>query len=64
MSGCGGRDVDPGEPLARRVRREKINAWFDSMHCVLWPSGCYDLTDSKEREQAIHWVESMLDGLQ
>lgn len=51
------------EPLPRRVRRYKIDRYLDSLHCVIFPGGHWDLTDPKERAEAVRWVESLLASL-
>lgn len=56
-------EPDPVEPLQRRVRRYKIERYLTGLHCVLWPSGRWDLTDEKERAEAIAWVEALMDGV-
>lgn len=56
-------EPDPTEPLERRVRRYKIERHLASMHCVLFPGAHWDLTDEKERAEAVAWVEALLDGI-
>lgn len=51
------------EPLPRRIRRLKIDEWLQSHRCVLWPNASFDVTDEKEREEAVAFIERLLDGI-
>jgi len=55
--------IDPAEPLARRIRRLKIEEHLLSMRCVLWPNVSFDVTDVKERAAAVAFIERLLDGI-
>lgn len=54
--------IDPREPLERRIRRLKVESYLEGLRCTLWPGVGYDLTDSKEREQAVVFLEQILDS--
>lgn len=56
-------EPDQVEPLHRRVRRYKIERYLASLHCVIWPSGHWDVTDEKERAEAVAWIEALMDGI-
>lgn len=56
-------EPDPTIPLHRRVRRYKIERYLTGMHCVLFPGNHWDLTDEKERAEAVAWVEALMDGV-
>lgn len=50
----------PVVSLSRRVRRLKIEQYLRGLHCVRFPGDIWDLTDPKELEQAVDWVEELL----
>lgn len=54
---------DPSEPLARRIRRLKIEEWLRTRHCVKWPDDVYYLTEPKELAAAVAFVESLFDAV-
>lgn len=56
-------EPDPSEPLQRRVRRWKIDRYLTGQHCVLFPGAHWDLTDDKERAEAVAWIEALMDGV-
>ena len=56
-------NVDPSEPLERRIRRLKIESYLQGLRCTLWPGAGFDLTDSKELDEAVVFVEQILDSL-
>lgn len=56
-------EPDPVEPLERRIRRYKIERYLQSLHCVLWPNASFDLTDEKERAEAVAFIERMMDSV-
>lgn len=56
-------NVDPAEPLPLRIRRLKIEEYLLSQRCTLWPGAGFDITDEKERAQAVVFLERILDGL-
>lgn len=51
------------EPLERRTRRWKIECYLKNLHCVIWPDAHWDLTDEKERAQAVAFIEALMDSV-
>ena len=51
------------ESLPRRVRRYKIERYLAGLHCVIWPSANWDLTDEKERALAVAFIEALMDAV-
>jgi hypothetical protein len=56
-------NIDPKEPLERRIRRLKVESYLEGLHCTLWPDAAFDLTDEKERAQAVAFLEEIVDSL-
>lgn len=55
-------ESDPDVPLPVRVRRYKLDRYLQGLRCVLWPSVVWDLTDPKERAQAVAFLEEVIEA--
>lgn len=56
-------NIDPSEPLERRIRHLKVESYLEGLRCTLWPGVGYDLTDEKERAAAVVFIEQILDSI-
>lgn len=51
------------EPVARRVRRLKIDEWLRSQHAVIWPGVVFYTDQEEQRAEAVAFIERLIDAV-